>query len=729
MIKLLAILLFSLPVWAVQPVDPAFTRTMDAIQTRSLAPFSLKWSHQGNYLAYLKPSPEAEVIELWVADLKTNRDLKLAGAERKSNESEAEKELKERMRIGGGGVTFFSWFHNSEKILYKNGGKLWQVTIATGKKQVIPVQLNPVLFPLISPDDQTISLVSKGEIYLIDASTGKHRRLTKSANDCSYNGMADFNAAEELDRYQGMWWAPDSRFLYFTHVDESRMEKWALPRDTSFKPNYQLQRYPVSGGINADVSLYRACVKTGNLKKMPVPLKGDWYLARVHFMENDPTIEILSRDQKNLYIYQYNNLKPTLITHEYDACWLNLNKSFHYFPRRKAFLWTSEESGINQIYLVYLKTNGASRMPVTHEKNPVLNIVGVSRDQVYFTESADNPTENRLMNLNLDTDKVSPVEAGKGWLRVSMSEDTRHYLASSSSLNQPPVSTLVTMGKGEREFFREAIPQIPGLAKNVHVQFHFTTTDNIVLYGVLDRPAVLESGKKYPILVYTYGGPHAQVASNSYSSRNELWDKYLNTKGFCVFRMDNRGSANRSAVFERAIYHNMGDLELKDQIAGLNTLCREFAFLDRSRAGIWGWSYAGFMTAAALLKRPGVFYAGAAVAPVTDWRCYDTHYTEERLGMPQNNEEAYRRSSPISFADSLRDHLLIIHGVGDDNVHFQDTVGLVNELIKTKVDFEVMFYPGSQHGIRADSKRIHLFRKITRHFERYLKGVPDAVGN
>lgn len=714
--KLLVILLFSLPVWAVQPVDPVFTRTMDAIQTRSLAPFSLKWSHQGNHLAYLKASPAAEVNELWVADLKTNRELKLVGAELKSNESEAEKELKERMRIGGGGVTFFSWFHNSEKILYKNGGKLWQVTIATGKKQVIPVQLNPVLFPLISPDDQTISLVSKGEIYLIDASTGKHRRLTKSANDCSYNGMADFNAAEELDRYQGMWWAPDSRFLYFTHVDESRMAKWALPRDTSFKPNYQLQRYPVSGGINADVSLYRACVKTGNLKKMPVPLKGDWYLARVHFMENDPTIQILSRDQKNLYIYQYNNLKPTLITHEYDACWLNLNKSFHYFPRRKAFLWTSEESGINQIYLVYLKTNGVSRMPVTHGKSPVLNIVGVSRDQVYFTESADNPTENRLMNLNLDTGKVSPVEEGKGWLRVSMSEDTRHYLVSSSSLNQPPVTTLVTMGKGEWEFFREAIPQIPGLAKNVHVQFHFTTTDNVVLYGVLDRPAVLESGKKYPILVYTYGGPHAQVASNSYSSRNELWDKYLNTKGICVFRMDNRGSANRSAGFERAIYHNMGDLELKDQIAGLNALCREFAFLDRTRAGIWGWSYGGYMTCMAMTRFAGQFKAGVAVAPVTDWHLYDSAYTERYMGTAKENPDGYRNSSVLTWADQLKGKLLIMAGISDDNVHFHNTELLLKKFVENNRYPDLMVYPGKKHSIRGRQTRKYLFWRISDYF-------------
>jgi dipeptidyl-peptidase 4 len=714
--KFFVFLLLSVPVWAVQPVDPVFTRTMDAIQTRSLAPFSLKWSRQGNYLAYLKPSPDAEVNELWVTDLKTNREMKLAGAEQKSNESEAEKELKERMRIGGGGVTFFSWFHNSEKILYKNGGKLWQVIIATGKKQVIPVKLNPVLFPLVSPDDNTISIVSNGEIYLVKVSTGKYRRLTKSASDNIYNGMADFNAAEELDRYQGMWWSPDNRFLYFTHVDESRMAKWALPRDTSFKPRYQLQRYPVSGGINADVSLYRACLKTGNLKKMPVPLGGDWYLVRVHFMGEDPTIQILSRDQKNLYIYRYRSLKPTLIYHEHDACWLNLNKSFHYFPSRNAFLWTSEESGINQIYLVYPKLNGTTKMPMTHEKSPVLKIVGVSGEQVYFTESADNPTENRLMNLNLNTGRVLPVEEGRGWIRVSMSGDTCHYLVFASRLNQPPVATLVTTGKGKRELFHETIPDIPGLARNAHVQFHFTTTDNVVLYGVLDRPAVLESGRKYPVLVYTYGGPHEQVASSRYSSRNDLWDRYLNMRGICVFRMDNRGSSDRSRAFERAIYHNMGDLELKDQIAGLDAICKKFTFLDRSRAGIWGWSYGGYMTCMAMTRFAGQFKVGVAVAPVTDWHMYDSAYTERYMGTAQENPDGYRNSSVLTWAGKLRGKLLIMAGVSDDNVHFHNTELLLNKFVETNRFPDLMVYPGKKHSIRGRQTRKYLFWRISDYF-------------
>jgi len=711
--RLFAILLLSIPVWAVQPVDPLFTRTMEAIQTRSLSPFSMKWSNQGWHLAYLKPAADAEVNELWVLDLKTDREVKLAGTEQKDTESEAEKELKERMRIGGGGITFFSWFHNSEKILYKNGGKLWQVAIATGKKQAIPVKLSPVLFPLISPDDKTISVVSDGDIYLVDIATGKHRRLTKSAKDGIYNGMADFNAAEELDRYQGMWWAPDSRFLYFTQVDESRMAKWALPRDTTFEPSFELQRYPVSGGINPDVSLYRANLKTGSLNRLAVPLKGSWYLARFNFMGNDPAVQILSRDQKDLYIYQYSSLKPIQIYHEHDDCWLNLNKSFHYFPRRKAFLWTSEKSGINQIYLEQLT---GKEIPLTNRKQPVLSISGVNGQLVYFIEARANPTENQLMLLNMKTGKVIPLEEQKGRIRVSISKDTRHYIVFSSTLNQPTLATLVSHDGTRRIFYRQTIPEIDGLAQNSHIPYQFTTSDGTILYGVLDRPKILVKGKKYPILVYTYGGPHSQVASNSYSSRNDLWHRYLNTKGICVFRMDNRGSSDRSRAFERAIYHNMGGLELKDQIAGLDAICKKFTFLDRSRAGIWGWSYGGYMTCMAMTRFAGQFKVGVAVAPVTDWHMYDSAYTERYMGTAQENPDGYRNSSVLTWAGKLKGKLLIMAGVSDDNVHFHNTELLLNKFVETDRFPDLMVYPGKKHSIRGRQTRRYLFWRISDYF-------------
>ncbi len=714
--KWLLFFMISVPVWAVHPVDPLFTRTMEAMQTRSETAFSMKWSSSGDYLAYLKPAKNAEINELWVLNLKTDTETKLAGSAKKGKETEAEKELKERMRIGGGGVSFFSWFHNSDKILYKNGGKLWQVSVPTGKKQSISVTLHPVLFPVISPDDRFISVVSGGDIYLVNIVTGGSRRLTKSAGEAVYNGMADFNAAEELDRYRGMWWSPDSRFLYFTHVDESKMAEWALPRDTSFTPHYQLQRYPVAGGTNADISLYRVNLETGRLALLPIPLKGEWYLARVHFIGNDPAIQILSRNQKELYIYRYHDLTPRQIYHEHDNRWLNLNKSFHYFPDKKAFLWTSESSGINEIYLIYPDSKGKKKIRMTAGNHPVLDIVGTDARTVYFTETAETPTENRMMRLDLTSGKVSTVEVPNGWLRVSMAPDTRHYIVFSSSLNQPRRVFLVKTGGTRRLLYRAVPAEIPGLAKNIHVPFHFRTSDGATLYGVLDRPETLVPGKKYPILVYTYGGPHAQVAANAYSSRNGLWHRYLNTKGICVFRMDNRGSANRSRAFERAIYHNMGDLELRDQIAGLNALCERFSFLDRSRAGIWGWSYGGYMTCMAMTRFAGQFKVGVAVAPVTDWHLYDSAYTERYMGTPKEDPDGYKNASVLTWADQLKGKLLIMAGVSDDNVHFHNTELLLKKFVATNRFPDLMVFPGKKHSIRGRQTRRYLFWRISDYF-------------
>jgi dipeptidyl-peptidase-4 len=234
-----------------------------------------------------------------------------------------------------------------------------------------------------------------------------------------------------------------------------------------------------------------------------------------------------------------------------------------------------------------------------------------------------------------------------------------------------------------------------------------------------------EFPEKYPAIIDVHGGGYSQSVRKAWLWA-ALYNTYLAERGYVILDLDYRGSSGYGRDFRTDVHLDIGGPDLEDEMTGLEFL-QSLPFIDPGRIGIWGWSYGGFMVAHAMLRYPDAFAAGAGVAPVTDWRNYDTHYTEERLGIPREQEEAYRAGSPVTHADGLRNHLLLIHGMGDDNVHFQDTVQLVDALIRTGVDFEMMCYPGGKHGIRADASRIHLFRKITRHFERYLRGIPDAA--
>ncbi len=249
--------------------------------------------------------------------------------------------------------------------------------------------------------------------------------------------------------------------------------------------------------------------------------------------------------------------------------------------------------------------------------------------------------------------------------------------------------------------------------------------EDVDLESVVTGETSREFDKEYPAIITVHGGGYSQSVTGGWRWR-ALYDTYLSAgKGYVILDLDYRGSSGYGRKFRTDVYLDIGNPDVEDEITGLEFLW-SLPFIDPDRVGMWGWSYGGYMTAMAMLKYPEAFHAGAGVAPVTEWKNYDTHYTEERLGMPCRQKEAYRRGSPVSYAGYLKNHLLLIHGVGDDNVHFQDTVLLVDKMIESGVDFEVMFYPGSRHGIRADDKRIHLFRKITRHFERYMKGIPDA---
>jgi dipeptidyl-peptidase-4 len=706
------------PVFATDNYDPLYEAVYKKMSETSNSPYRFTWSPSSKYYAYLFDKDEDGKADLWLYSIEKKQDFLCVNASNLSDkESKEEKQLKERMRVKGGGISFYSFFNNSDNILLSSGGKLYAFDIKTGKTALIPISVSPVLFPKLSQDDKKIAFVSKGEVYCFNLQTNEIQKLTNSAGKNTYNGMAEYVVAEELDRFDGLWWSPNSEELYYTFVDESKMEKIALTSHTKIQPDYTIQNYPFAGKANATVKLFKVNINTKEKKQITYPVREEHYIVKVNFIKNNLLLSILTRNHKNLYYFYYKKDKPKTLIHIKDDKWINLNNHFRYLKEKNGFIYGSEESGFCHLYFYNLKTNAISKL--TQGNWMVLDIAGVTEKEIFFTSTIESPIDSVLCKYDFDSNKVVQLQKS-GTHYISMTKDCTYYIETKTDYFTPSTTCLVSVKTGEEKPIKQtACNRIDGLTTMISKPVMFKTKDGTTLYGVLDMPKQIDKSKKYPLIVYTYGGPHAQVASNRFS-RNFYWHNYLITKGFVVFRMDNRGSSHRGLKFEQAIYKNMGDLELKDQIEGVNYICSEFRFIDKEKVGIWGWSYGGYMTCMAMTKFAGNFKAGVAVAPVTDWHLYDTAYTERYMETPKENKEGYRTSSALTYANKLKGKLLIIHGISDDNVHFQNTELLLNKFIEYGKYPDLMIYPGKKHSIRGRETRKHLFWKITDFFIKNL---------
>lgn len=696
--------------------DPVFDRVMNAIQTRSAKPTRLAWSPSGRYIAYLQWSGTDEANELWAMDTGTMQARRIAGAADTGTETAAEKALKERMRIGGDGITWFSWTADN-RLLYKSDGL--QLSSPDGaSRSVLPISIRPILFPLVSPDGQRIAFVSDGNVFVFDRQTGASVQITDGAGADITFGMAEYAAAEELGRYTGMWWGPDSGTLYFTRVDNSSLPTIALLEDSSLEHQYSLQRYPIVGAPLADVTLFSWSTGGDTVTPVPLPGTGERYLARLCHMGNDPAVIILSRDQKTLQLYSLGDpAHPELIFMETDDSWINLHDTFHWFPESRSFLWQTASSGNTR--LVRCTPGKGEPVPVTTD-GEVRDLVGVTGNQVLYTGNGTSPNNTCLYALDLDTGAIEILEEG-GILETTLSPDGTRYLVSSSFLENPGSLELVDRNTGQRKvLFNDSVQAIDGLPPMKRERITIPLADGTVLYGILDKPRQLDPEKQYPLLLYTYGGPGSQIAADRWRARTALWHQYLVSKGICVFQMDNRGTGHRGRMFERLVHKDLGHLELKDQIVGVDHVCRTHPWLDRSRTAIWGWSYGGYMAAMGMTRFAGSFKVGVAVAPVTDWRLYDAPYTERYMETPETNPAGYRDSSVLTWADRLTGKLLLVHGISDDNVHVQHTEVLLNALVEAGKHPDLMLYPAKKHSIRGNRTQHHLFQKITRYLLTHL---------
>lgn len=621
-------------------------------------------------------------------------------------------------------LTGYQWSPRGDALLLSGGGELFVVSMPG--KQVRRLTATPAEEEVaeFSPDGRRVSFVRDNDLFTLELANGKEARLTEDGSPDRLNGKLDWVYEEELAGRKpiGYAWSSDSRWIAFLTFDETKVPQYPIVDRLAVHPTTTQQRYPQPGDPNPAVGL--SVVEVEATDGVRARRTHAWsgsdveYLPRFGWAKGNGSVwfVVLNRAQTNLQLRRLevaSDQVETLLAMS-DPAWLNLPDD-PVAVTADTYLWSSEETGYRHIVLV---GPGASPRAVTSGTWEVKSLV--TKDDpgkwIYFTADEASPLERQLYRARFDRIELNRLTRDPGTHSVEMAPGGRYMLDTYSTASQPPVMRVLDT---EGRVLRTVVPvQPPTLGDYAVGATEFVTVKGrggTTLYASLLRPADFDPKKRYPVVVYVYGGPHAQVVRNAWAGRTALFHQYLASRGFLVFALDNRGSAARGREFERALLGRLGKVELEDQLAGLEYL-KTLPYVDASRIGIWGWSYGGFMTCYALTNAPAVFRAGAAVAPVTDWRLYDSIYTERYLKLPAENPDGYRDSSPVNQAERLSGALLLIHGTGDDNVHWGNTLAFVDRLYRAGKPYDLQVYPNLRHGIEAKMARIQLYQRIADHF-------------
>ncbi len=734
-------LLFGLVLLAMQSVSAETISIERIFQSPSLdgsAPKKLKLSPDGKYVTYIKgKDSDFERYDLWAYELASGENRLLFNADdlHTGNEalSDEEKARRERMRVFGSGIIDYHWSSDATALLFPLAGDAYYAKLSdiqAGDKKAKRL-LNTSAFETdlrFSPKGNYISFIRNQNLYALNILTGKEKAITSEGGGNIKFGMAEFIAQEEMSRMTGYWWSPDERQIAFTKVDESPVEE--ITRSEIYADSIKVitQRYPSTGTSNVKIELGVANIESGNTQWVDMGEEEDRYLTRAKWM-NDKVLSYQwqSRDQKTLMLQSFDTStkqQKTLVT-EKDQTWLNLHKDLRFLKASEQFVWASERDGFKHLYLY--SNSGKLIRQLTQGKWVVNELVAIDegRGLLYFTGRKDSPTEKYLysVQINDEQNNIKRISKRDGYHSITASKDSTIYVDKYSTINSPPQVSLHKMNGDHITWLSEnKVDKKHPLAayQESWVEPEFGTIkaeDGTDLYYRIYKPKRLKG--KHPVVVYTYGGPIAQVVTNRWAGNRGLLFQHLANKGYVVFSLDNRGSNYRGKAFENPIYQAMGDVEVRDQVTGVKFL-RTLDFVDAERIGVYGHSYGGYMALMTMFKAGDYFKAGVSGAPVTDWLLYDTHYTERYMGHPNQVPDAYEASSVFPYAKDLKGPLLIYHGMADDNVLFKHSTKLYKHLQDEAIQFEVMDYPGKKHSIRGKKTGTHLYSTIVSFFDRHF---------
>ena len=677
-------------------------------------PKQISWRPDGEALAFLLPEEGGQA--LWSFEVASKESRRLLGS-------------KDLPKHGEEASTFDGLLFSptSKELLIESGGNLHLLSLGDGKFRTLPAAEPAAESPRFSPDGTHLAFVRGFDLYVRELSTGKEKALTKGGKENHLlHAKTDWVYWEEIWNRdaQAFWWSPSGTHLAYYQFDETPVDSYPLVDFLPTYPTVTWQKYPKAGRPNPRVRLGVVDLKKAKTVWLQTGEPMDDYLARVHWAPKGDrlVVERLNRDQTRLDLLSCDAksgaCKP-FFTEEHHT-WVNVTNDAR-FLRDGRFLWTSERSGWRQIYLY--GPDGKLERELTTGITAVTSIDGVDEEAgkvIYttFTGSGIGAAHRMIYRVPLAGGTPEALSPAAGWHEALVAENGKRWLHTVSTAEKPPERRVLDVGGAlygslpsgpESKIDFEALPH-----------WEFVTIwglDGNKLPARLLKPANFDPKKKYPVLMYHYGGPGSQTVVNRFQGR-DLWHKMMAERGFAVFNVDNITTAFFGKGGEDKVHRDFGDFNLNAQLAGVEYL-KSLPWVDGERIGLWGWSGGGTNTLMAVLKKPGVWKAAVAGAPVTDWKLYDSIWTERYLDTPEANPKGYEASSPTTHAAALADHLLLVHGTADDNVHPQNSFVMSQAIIEAGALFEELILPRQKHGLSGKGEN-HFYSRMTQFFERWL---------
>lgn len=695
-----------------KPVDTSFLKKFAETRRFTLGrPQNPKVSPDGGTVLFLRADVDKPRLKLFEFDVASGQSKELLSPESllkggEENLTPEEKARRERMRLSAGGFADFHFDTTGKNILLPLSGKLFVFERATGKATELKTGTGSLVDPKWSPDGKKVAYVRGFDVYVCDLATNTETAVTKGGTLIKTHGLAEFVAQEEMSRFTGYWWSPDGKHIAYEEADHTGVETWyvADPLKPDQKPAEQF--YPRPGEKNVSVRVGVIPLAGGETVWLDWDRKEYEYLAAVRWEDFAPLmLQVQDRKQQKLLLLSADikSGKTKKVLEEKDAAWVNLGSNGpQWNGALGGFVWLGADKE-GEAEIQHRNTDGVLNnilVPAKHRPDAIMSVYSSRFDTFIVYAGGTDPTQRhiyrhktRSLNVNPGSENDEALTSAAGIHNAVFGKYGGPFVVVSTTLKAMPKSTV---------FNRDGVPlgELPSVAKEPDFTPNVTVEKVGDFYTAIVRPRDFDPKKKYPVLLDVYGGPkHLHVVQ---AMRNWLVPQWLADQGFIVVAVDNRGTPGRGREWERSVYQKFGTVPLEDQVKGLHLLCDKFKELDKDRVGIVGWSFGGYMAANGVLRKPDVFKAAVAGAPVTDWEDYDTHYTERYMGLLPESKKEYDAANLLPLAKDLKRPLLLVHGTADDNVYYRHTLKLSDALFRAGRDFESLPLPGVTHMYTSD---------------------------
>jgi dipeptidyl-peptidase-4 len=685
------------------------------------APTEVRWAPDGRRLGYFLPKENGE-REFWVLDVQTGEKNCIVASDQAremapspGQASIGERERTRRIRYG---KPSYVWTPDGTRILFISAGHLYLYDLSDHRAHRLAPSKKDLRDPRISPDGKWIAFIYEYDIWVVPTSGGKERRLTFGGSRSLLHGEPDWIYLEELDMRTGYSWSPDSRSIAFIELDEKSVPLYPLIEQSVTSPTVDFQFYPKAGDPNPAARVGVVSLKSGKITWMKQTAE---YIPRMEWADSNAVVlQLLNRAQNELELIEVNpvNGRSRILLREKDAHWLDVTDNLAFLSGGREFLWTSNRSGFHHIYLY--SRGGQLIRPVTSGEWVVQDIIGVDERNgwIYYSSNQSEPIGLNLFRIRMDGTGAERVTREPGTHAVFMNASNTALVDFHSSLKRAQQITVQDLTGGKK--IELHTPRDLGEFELAEPEIReVKAPDGAVVRVLLYKPRRMESGRKYPMVVYAYGMPGVPSIKDSWEGNRGLFHQFLVQQGFLVAQIDDRSSAIPGHKYAVSAYGRLGALAAQDHEVALREL-QSLPFVDAESIAFWGWSGGGFL-AAYHMTHTRLFTAAVAVAPVMDWRLYDSIYTERYMGMPDQAPEAYDRASAVKAAADLQGRLLLVHGTLDDNVHLQNTIQMVDALVAHNKQFDLMLYPDKTHSIYGAADSLHLYTTLYQFLTRTLK--------